>query len=109
MSIIDDYNTALDKIYEHVGFVEDWVVYPILDETDRYWYIMNSDCFKMADTEKDLDTTDNCYLIDIYTQRFYEKHIYRGEDYTMIFGTQNVDGMKWFYILDNKKEIKHGE
>jgi hypothetical protein len=107
MSLIEDYNTALEKIYEHVGFVEDWVVYPIDDSTDKYWYIMNNDCFKMADTKDNLNT-DECYLIDIYTQRFYDKHIYRGQDYTMIFGTQNVDGMKYFYILDNTKEINDG-
>lgn len=29
MKLIENYQKALQDIYDHVGFVEDWVVYPI--------------------------------------------------------------------------------
>ena len=46
---------------------------------------------------------------DIYTQRFYDKWVWRGKDYTMIFCDTHTDGNKFFGIYDNKKEVKADE
>jgi hypothetical protein len=45
------------------------------------------------------------YQDDIYTQRFYDKWVYEGEDFTMIFCNPGVDGMKWFRLFDNNKRM----
>ena len=46
------------------------------------------------------------YEDEIYTQRFYQKHIYRGRDLTLIFVDTHTDGNKFFAIFDNSKEVK---
>ena len=37
MELIKNYLDARQAIYDHVGFKEDWVVYPIDDCTDKFW------------------------------------------------------------------------
>jgi hypothetical protein len=102
---MENYNKALQDLYDHVGFKEDWVVYPIDDCTDKYWYV-NEEYKEVhyADTQKELnDEYDNYYVDEIYTQRFYQKWIYRGKDLTLIFCNPGVDGMIYFRIFDNNK------
>ena len=106
MNVLEKYNTARDEFYAHVGFVEDWVVYPIEDETDSFWDVIdNGETIKWSETIEKFDDDDGgeFYTADIYAQRFYSKHVYIGKDFTMIFGHPGVDGMKWFYVFDNKK------
>lgn len=107
-----NYNDAKQALYDHVGFKEDWVFYPIDDCTEYYWTINWSTSspegysVSYADTIENLREggDDNYWVDDIYTQRFYKKWVYRGERYTMIFCNPGVDGMKYFRIFDNEKE-----
>jgi hypothetical protein len=104
--LLTDYNNALQALYDHVGFVEDWVVCPIDDKTDYYWQI-EKNIVKYAKTKKELQNEVNNYYEDeIYRQCFYKQHIYRGKDMTMIFVDTHVDEMKYFAFYDNKKEKK---
>jgi hypothetical protein len=105
MNVIDKYNKAIKELYDHVGFTEDWVVYPIDDQTDMFWDT-NGEVVGYAITEEELfDENGDFYLDDVYTQHFYSKHVYEGEDFTMIFCDPHVDGMKWFRVFDNTKRI----
>jgi hypothetical protein len=105
-SLIKNYENALQAIYDHVGFKEDWVVAPIDDKTDMYWEL-HSDSVKYAKTLKELHSQDgNYYSDEIYTQRFYSKWVYEGKDLTLIFCDPHVDGMKWFRLFDNTKRVK---
>ena len=106
MKLLENYERAKNEIYKHVGFVEDWVVYPIVIQTDMYWRLESTEVV-YALTVDDLEDAwaGNYYYDDIYTQRFYKKHVYEGEDFTMIFCDPHVDGMKWFRIFDNKKRV----
>ena len=98
--LIANYENSLQAIYNHVGFVESWVVCPInVEGLSSSWKIDGDEVIYY-------DSAGEEYSFEIYTQRFYEKHIYRGEKFTMIFGEPHVDGMKWFYLFDNEKEIK---
>lgn len=107
MNVITKYNKALQDLYKHVGFVEDWVVCPIDDQTDCFWSVdldkNGGGSVKFAETMDKFNSDGDYYLDDIYTQRFYDKWIYRGEKYTMIFCDPHVDGMKWFRVFDNSK------
>ena len=47
------------------------------------------------------------YESEIYTQRFYEKHVYRGNELTLIFVDTHVDGNKFFAIFSNEKELEY--
>jgi hypothetical protein len=104
MELIESYKSALEKIYEHVGFKEDWVVCPIDDQTDCFWSVDGNEV-KYAKSMEDFNSDGNYYLDEIYTQRFYSKWIYEGKDFTMIFCDPHVDGMKWFRIFDNSKRV----
>ena len=105
MELISNYENALQAIYDHVGFEEDWVIYPIDDCTDQYWKT-NGEMVFHADSEEELKSEDgNYYETEVYTQRFYNKWIYEGKKITMIITNPNVDGMKWFSLFDNTKKL----
>lgn len=107
IDIINNYNMALQKIYDHVGFVEDWVIYPISDDTDYFWKIIDDNQVKFAKTIEQFNSgKGDCYINSIYTQRFYSKWIYEGNDFTMIFCNTHTDGMIYFSLFDNKKRIE---
>lgn len=106
MKILNEYNKAKQAIYDHVGFKEDWVSYPINDYTDMVWQIRENEDVKYAESLKEFNSSGNYYVDDIYTQRFYDKWIYKGKHFTMIFCNPHVDGMKFFKIFDNNKQIK---
>jgi hypothetical protein len=106
MNIIDKYREAKQELYDHVGFTEDWVVCPIEDNTEMFWNV-DGDVVKYADNEEDFyDEDGQYYEDDIYTQRFYKKWVYKGNDFTMIFCDPHVDGVKWFRFFDNKKKLE---
>ena len=37
MNLMKKFNDAKQAIYDHVGFKEDWVIYPIDDNTEMFW------------------------------------------------------------------------
>ncbi len=101
-NIIENYKKSLEAIYEHVGFTEDWVVYPIDDCTKSVWSCNGTEV-RYADSMKQFNSDGDYYENEVYTQRFYKKWVYEGEIYTMIFCNPQVDGMKWFRIFSNEK------
>lgn len=103
--LLESYKDAKNAIYEHVGFVEDWVIYPIDDCTEMYWFEDGETVKFHEDKGIVQGDTGEYYQDDIYTQRFYSKHVYVGEDFTMIFCDPHTDGMKWFRIFDNNKRV----
>lgn len=104
MKIITDLIEARCKLYDHVGFDEDWVVCPIWDCTDYVWQVTEDKC-KYADSKEQFESDGDFYLDDIYKQRFYSKWVYEGEEVTMVMCDPNVDGVKWFKIFDNSKRV----
>lgn len=106
MKLLENYEKALQEIYDHVGFVEDYIIYPINDNTEYFWDCDGETIF-FADTEKEFEDEDgNYYESEVYTQRFYKKWIYEGKDFTMIFEDTHTDGMKYFAVFDNAKRLK---
>lgn len=106
MSLINNYISARKAIYDHVGLIEDWVINPIDDCTDKYWTV-NKDSVTYADDKDDvINGSGNCYTDEIHKQRFYDKWVYEGKDITLIFCDPHVDGCRWFRIFDNSKRIK---
>ena len=103
--LIENYNNAEEALFEHVGFNPDWVVYPIDDNTDKYWYC-DGKIVKFANDMEQFNSDGDYYEDDVYEQRFYGKYIYEGKDLTMIFCDPHTDGMKWFRIFDNSKRVK---
>jgi hypothetical protein len=102
--MIKAFNEALQDLYNHVGFVEDWVVYPVDDRTEMFWKVISGEV-KYAETMEEFNSDDDYYVDSIYTQRFYDKHIWPGEELTMIFVNTHTDGNKFFAFYHNDKEI----
>lgn len=109
--LIENYNKALQAIYDHVGFIEDWVFYAIDDRTEMYWKVLEREVIYSEDKKSIIKENGNYIVNKIYTQRFYNKYIYRGKELTMIFvdTKTETDGNKFFAIFDNDKEIKENE
>ena len=105
MEIIKNYNKALQVLYDHVGFKEDWVVYPIDDRTEMIWQA-DGDNVKYAETIEKFNSDGDYYVDTIYKQRFYKKYWYIGKELTMIFVDTHTDGNKFFAFYDNKKKVK---
>lgn len=109
--IIEDYKKTLQAIYNHVGFVEDWVVYPIDDNTEMYWTTDDKTFVRFALVKETLLLSNiekgKYFESEIYTQRFYTKWVYEGKDFTMIFCDTHTDGMKYFSLFDNSKRIEY--
>ena len=108
MKLLDDYNKLRENLFEYFGYVEDWCVYPLDDATMYYWYINGSETDGEVHFSEDKDELD-MYSNEIYTQRFLNKWVYRGEDYTMIIVDTCVDGNKFLQIFDNDKEVNPDE
>lgn len=105
--IIYDYFNLLDEVYKYFDFKEDWVVYPLEDYRGYYWFIDkdNADYGEAVIYSKSHDIFNSDYYIsEIYHQRFYDKYIYRGKEYTLIIIDTHTDGNKFFAIFENSKE-----
>ena len=115
VDIIDLFFKLRAQVYKHFDFVEDWVVYALEDYRDYYWELPYGEDLEgevhYAETIEDLKDKEagQYYCNDIYTQRFYDRWVYRAEDYTFIFCDTHTDGNKFFGIYDNKKEVKADE
>jgi len=103
--LITDYQKALDAIYDHVGFKEDWVVCPLDHCMDMFWNVVGERVKFSLSPEEFFEETGEYYEDELYTQRFYDKWVYEGKDFTMVFCNPGVDGMKWFRLFDNKKRM----
>jgi len=106
-NLMVSYKSALNEIYDHVGFKEDWVIYPIDDRTDKVWSLIGDSAVRYAENEEKLldEAAGEYYEDEIYKQRFYTKWVYEGKDLTMIFCDPHVDGMKYFGVFSNQKKI----
>lgn len=105
MKLIKNFNETLNKLYNHVGFVPDWVICPIDDCTDKFWYVDNDNC-KYANTEEQFYSDGDYYLDDIYKQCFYSKYVYKGKELTMVMCNPHDDGVCYFRFFDNKKFLE---
>ena len=106
-NLMKDYESAKQALYDHVGFMEDWVVYAIQDNTDMFWN-ENGKRVKFAETMQKFNSDGYFYEYSIYTQRFYGRWVYRGEDLTLIITDTHTDGNKFFSVFANGKEVKSG-
>lgn len=105
--LLKNYKEAEDALYGHVGFTPDWVLCPIDICDDVVWDIIE-DGVKYAETEEEFFSTNgDYYLDDIYKQRFYEKHVFEGEELTMVMCDPHIDGVKWFRFFRNDKRISN--
>ncbi len=103
---LDNYNAALQSVYDYFGFKEDWPVYPINDRR-KYWWKIRAGEVKFYDNKEahDKNEGDHTYSEDILQNRYYPKAVYKGEEFTLIIVDTHTDGNKFLSIYDNSKNI----
>jgi len=106
MNVLKSYLKAKAALFEHVGLTPDWVEYAVSDCSNYYWSCDGDEVFYADSMEEYESGHGNFYSDEVYEQRFYKKHIYKGESFTLIFCDPNVDGCKWFKVFDNALEVK---
>lgn len=111
MKLLKEYFALQAKIYEHFGYVEDYVVIPLDDHTDEFWYLTPDETHIYHSSKEftvDMVTAGNeLYSGTVYTQRFLPKWVYRTDDYTMICVDTHCDGNKFLMVFDNAKELRN--
>jgi len=106
MKLLDEYFKLQKQIHEYFGYKEDWVVIPLEDSTDYYWYFEGSKVLFAKNKDNVFEgTMEDGYSDIVYTQRFLPKYVYRTDKYTMICVDTHTDGNKFLRIFDNAKEI----
>lgn len=108
MELLDRYFDLQKCIYDYFGYVEDWVVIPLDDCRDKFWYLDGeADGGRVVYWEKPEDIeTEKYYANDIYTQRHLPKWVYRGEEYTMVVVNTHTDGNHFLQIFTNAMEAQ---
>lgn len=114
MKLLKDFFKLQQEIFDYFGYVEDWVVIPLEDETDMYWCLVgeteDGDGDEVIYAEKPITSElldrGEYYSAEVYTQRFLPKWVYRKKEYTMICADTGCDGNKFLMVFDNSKECK---
>lgn len=109
MQALQDYFKLQKEIYDYFGYEEDWCIFPLEDLTGCYWKLIdNESTLIYAENPDDLEDEDkgNYCAVEVYRQRFLNKWVYRGEDYTMVLVDTQTDGNKFLEVLSNNKEVK---
>lgn len=111
MSIHDDIETidALEKnIYRHVGYRQQWKVYPMDDKRNAIWWT-DGDVVKFCPTREKLMLwlTEGDDAGECYSNEVIREGIYRGAEITAIEVDTNTDGNKFLMLLRNENEVKY--
>lgn len=108
MRVIDEYFAVRQKIFDHVGYVEDWRILPIESLVENYWRLYGEGPGKVrfAESEEDLDDLgeDNYCEYQIYTQRHLPKWVYRGTEITLVVTDTHTDGNQFLSLFSNQME-----
>ncbi len=108
MNLIERFDNAKQDLYDHVGFKEDWPVYPIANHTEMFWKIASDQKnVRFAETKNKFISLDGGYYFnEILNLIKYNKSIYRGKEFTMIFVDLTIDNIRYFAFFSNDKEIE---
>ena len=104
-NLLKKYKYALNEIYKHVGFNEGYVIYPIDDQTDKFWSTDGEMVYYADSKEEYLSESGNYYEDFVHMDHSYYTSIYEGDSFVMIFCNSQVDRMLWFKIFDKSKKM----
>ena len=109
VKLLDREQETRKEIFEYFGYAENYRVLPLDDARECYWKLDGEGPGNVLFAEKEEDVrleTGNHYSNVIYTQRFLQKWVYRGKDFTMIVVDTHIDMNQLLQIFDNAKEVK---
>lgn len=117
---IDDYFRLREQVFAHVGYVEDWRVFPLDDMRGCWWWADPSECgevrwspseealrYWMGDHDDEYGPYGNqLYGGDIYTNRHLPKWLYRGPEFTLALVDTHTDGNIFLMVFRTDHEVK---
>jgi hypothetical protein len=121
--IVDSFFDAREAIFEHVGYVEDWRVLPIVDHRDDFWAVDEHEhewvkfspsrealLYWLAEHDDEYGTHgDKLYQHEIYTQRHLSKWVLRGKELTIVVVDTHTDGNQYLQLFCNDNEVHPGD
>jgi hypothetical protein len=103
MQLLDQYFEIQQQIHEYFGYFEDWVVIPLDDAREYFWWC-DGHTVGFAKTVDELESQDGSYSEnEVYMQRYLPKWVYEADDFTMICVDTRTDGNKFLQVFDNAK------
>lgn len=104
---IDNYDKLLEEIYKHVGYELKWVVFPLDDKREVFWWTDRFDIkFCLTKEKLLLWLTEGDDSGDCWHNEVIRKGVYRGEQITAIEVDTNTDGNKLLMLLRNENEVQ---
>lgn len=120
--LVDAYVTARAAVCAHVGYVDDWRLFPLDDQTEMYWNIDQAPAgngsvtwspdraLVVASIEDENDGSADAidaeiYSGEIYTYRHLPKYVYRGPELTVVLVATGCDLNINLFILRNDREV----
>lgn len=117
---IDDYFDLREQVFAHVGYVEDWRVFPLDDMRGCWWWADPSERgevrwspsedalrYWLGDHDDEYGPYGNqLYGGDIYTNRHLPKWLYRGPEFTLALVDTHTDGNILLMVFRNDHEVK---
>lgn len=108
--VVEVMEAAKNAIFVHCGYKQDWVVFPLDDQRDAYWWVEPDERgeVRWAESAAKLfdDKAGDYYNGNIYTQRFLKKWVFRGKKLTLAVVDTHCDGNRLLMIFDNARELK---
>lgn len=108
MELLDTLNATVKAIHDYFGYREDWVVLPIEDRREMFWWMNEDEGIVRYHDDKDvlLNSYGDYFEDNIYTQRFLPKWVYARDDYTMVCVDTRVDGNRFLAIFTNANRVE---
>jgi hypothetical protein len=125
-----DYFAAQQAVFDHCGYVEDWVIIPMIDCRNSYWAVDAAECewclhaptpdaveaallaASSVGGNPDalklpaIEALPDYYLDAIYTQRFLKRWVYRGSELAIVCCDPRVDGNRFLRLFLTSTEIR---
>lgn len=116
MEMLKRYFALQAEIFAYFGYVENWRVIPLDDQTDKHWMLFQEedgsgqvayspDPF----TAESVEAGTNTYSAIIYRQRFLPKWVCRAADFTMVSADTRTDDNKFLMVFANAMECTDKE
>jgi hypothetical protein len=117
---VDRFLEARKAIFEHVGYRENWRVFPIDDNRELFWAVDEQErewvrfsperaalAYWLEDHDDEYGPYGNILYQDvIYTQRHFPKWVYRGADLTLVVADTQTDDNKFLRLFRNANEVR---
>lgn len=104
MKQLENYQNALQEVYDYFGFKPGYVEAVIDDMTGNVWSIEHGSRVHFAKTQTDLFLErETCNDMEIIHSAHVKDPIMIGKEYTMLYCDTNTDGMKVMAIFEKKR------